>query len=193
MIGNKFTTFYHKADDTFSIGVFAYQLNFLIEEHKKKYGPSPILFLCIGSDRVTGDCLGPLIGYKLSNIQEFLHVPIFGTLQEPVHAINLKDTLHTIKMEYQNPLIIAIDASIGDNSHIGYITLSNRSLRPGLGVEKDLPEVGHITITGIVGDECNFHSSFLHHTPLSLVMSLADCIFYGLSRFFGYDKWKLPL
>ncbi len=193
MVKNKFTTFYHKADDTFSIGVFAHQLNFLVEEHEKKHGPSSILFLCIGSDRVTGDCLGPLIGYKLSNTQHFIHIPVFGTLKHPVHAINLCDTLEAIKIQYKNPLIIAIDASIGDNSHIGYITLSNRALRPGLGVEKNLPEVGHITITGIVSDECNFNCLFLQHTPLSLVMSLADCIFYGISRFFGYDKWRLPL
>ena len=29
----------------------------------------PIIFLCIGTDRATGDSLGPLIGYKLKNIK----------------------------------------------------------------------------------------------------------------------------
>ena len=28
----------------------------------------PIVFLCIGSDRATGDCLGPIIGEQLSSV-----------------------------------------------------------------------------------------------------------------------------
>ena len=30
----------------------------------------PIVFLCIGTDRATGDSLGPLIGYKLKSIKK---------------------------------------------------------------------------------------------------------------------------
>ena len=30
-----------------------------------------IIFLCIGSDRATGDCLGPIIGYKLSKYKKY--------------------------------------------------------------------------------------------------------------------------
>ena len=38
-----------------------------------------IIFLCIGSDRATGDSLGPLIGYKLQNINcPYFH--IYGSL-----------------------------------------------------------------------------------------------------------------
>ena len=33
-----------------------------IQRHKKDW--SEIVFLCIGSDRVTGDCLGPYVGYR---------------------------------------------------------------------------------------------------------------------------------
>ena len=32
-----------------------------------------IIFLCIGTDRSTGDSLGPLIGYKLKSIINFLN------------------------------------------------------------------------------------------------------------------------
>ena len=44
-----------------------------------------LVFLCIGSDRITGDSLGPLIGYQLSPYcSRIFHV--YGTLDDPVHA-----------------------------------------------------------------------------------------------------------
>ena len=39
----------------------------------------PIAVMCIGSDRSTGDSLGPLIGYKLSKFA-FNNVFIYGSL-----------------------------------------------------------------------------------------------------------------
>lgn len=53
---------------------------------------SNIILLCIGTDRSTGDCLGPLVGYKLKALNTN-DVFIYGTLQNPVHAKNLKDVL----------------------------------------------------------------------------------------------------
>ena len=42
-----------------------------------------LVFLCIGSDRITGDSLGPLIGYQLSPYcSRVFHV--YGTLDDPV-------------------------------------------------------------------------------------------------------------
>ena len=38
-----------------------------IKRHKRDW--TEIVFLCIGSDRVTGDCLGPYVGYRLSQHQ----------------------------------------------------------------------------------------------------------------------------
>lgn len=53
-----------------------------------------LVFLCIGSDRITGDSLGPLIGYQLSPYcSRIFHV--YGTLDDPVHALNLPDRIRT--------------------------------------------------------------------------------------------------
>lgn len=135
-----------------------------------------IVFLCIGSDRATGDCLGPIIGYKLSKYMNRHCYYVYGTLEEPVHAKNLKDTVEIIRQNHADAFIIAIDASLGKSDHVGYITLGEGPLKPGAGVDKDLPEVGDLFITGIV----NF-SGFLDHmllqtTRLNVVMSLADNI-----------------
>ena len=54
-----------------------------------------LVFLCIGSDRITGDSLGPLIGYQLSPYcSRVFHV--YGTLDDPVHALNLPDRISYI-------------------------------------------------------------------------------------------------
>lgn len=47
-----------------------------------------VVFLCIGSDRITGDSLGPLIGHKLSK-EHLSRCIIYGTLNQPVHALTL--------------------------------------------------------------------------------------------------------
>ena len=55
-----------------------------------------IIILCIGSDRITGDSLGPLIGQQLSR-HRWKNIHIYGTLDAPVHALNLESVLADIK------------------------------------------------------------------------------------------------
>lgn len=147
-----------------------------------------LVILCVGSDRSTGDSLGPLIGYKLEKYQ-LPQTHIYGTLQNPVHAANLSDTINGINACYDNPFVLAIDASLGTKEHIGYVTLSNGPLRPGLGVKKELPDVGDIHITGIVNFSGMMESLLLQTTRLSKVMQLADTIssalFYGITEYYS--------
>ena len=175
-------TFYHRADYTFSSSLFADQLSRFVSCFEKRPGQRPLLFLCIGSDRVTGDSLGPVIGYKLNKICG-REVSVIGSLDHPVHAVNLTQTLEWIRLRKDKPILVAIDASIGMEERIGCITLSNRPLKPGLAVNKDLPAVGHISITGIVSSRQDDSLFPLHSTSLALVMNLADCICNGISHF----------
>lgn len=55
--------FYIDAGKNGSSGEIAYLLKKCILHCPKKW--TEIVFLCIGSDRVTGDCLGPYIGHLL--------------------------------------------------------------------------------------------------------------------------------
>lgn len=142
-------------------------------------GASEFVILCIGSDRVTGDSLGPLIGYKLtSNPQEHIH--IYGTLESPVHALNLDSTIKTIKFNHPDIPVLAIDASLGSKKHLGYITAGKGSLQPGSGVNKELTAVGDIFITGIVNTSGLLEQMLLQTTRLSIVMQMADCITEGI-------------
>ena len=144
---------------------------------KQKKG---ILILCIGTDRSTGDCLGPLIGYKLRK-EKFQNVVVMGTLENPVHAGNLSESLRKIRDQYPDHLVIAIDASVGKDDSVGYITLEEGPLYPGLGVKKELEAIGDISITGIVGCLTEGDPLFLQSIRLSVVMKMADAISRCLS------------
>lgn len=138
-----------------------------------------LVFVCIGSDKITGDSLGPLVGHRLSR-QALSSVFIYGTLSQPVHALNLQETVENIHSRHPDSLIIAIDASLGIRKHIGYLTISRGALEPGLGVRKKLPPVGDISITGIVNTTGTFDHLSLQMTKLSTIVSMADSIVSGV-------------
>lgn len=144
-----------------------------------------IVILCIGTDRSTGDSLGPLVGYKLNSyVFKYNNVHLIGTLDEPVHAKNLVETLQKIECSHPNAFILAIDASLGDFNNIGQIIIKNGPLKPGLGVNKNLPAVGDISITGIVNVGGLMEYMVLQNTRLSLVMNMAETIAKGIDRTF---------
>lgn len=141
-----------------------------------------IIILCIGSDRSTGDSLGPLIGHQFRDyISPGMY--LIGDLNQPVHAANLNYCLKTISKTFDNPYIIAIDASLGKEDHVGYMTLATGPLKPGLGVKKKLPEVGDIHITGIVNSSRDMEFSTLQTTRLSIIFQIADAIVLALRTF----------
>lgn len=161
---------------------------------RNELGDRPLIFLCIGSDRATGDCLGPLLGHRLNEICRNSSYFVYGTLKEPVHAKNLQETIDKIYQLHQNPLIIAIDASLGRSSHVGYYTLAEGPLRPGAGVDKQLPFVGDYYITGIVNISGLLDQMLLQTTRLHTVMSLSDQIFNGIRHFiYKLDRRKVLL
>lgn len=134
-----------------------------------------IILVCIGTDRSTGDSLGPLIGSKLieKNISSF---HIFGTLDEPVHALNLSDTLKHINKTFHNPFIVGIDACLGSERSVGSIRLAKGPVYPGTALNKDLPSVGNIHITGTVNTGGYMDFLVLQNTRLSIVMNMAEII-----------------
>lgn len=140
----------------------------------------PLVFLCIGSDRCTGDSLGPIIGYKLERLT-VENVYVYGTLKQPVHALNLESTIENIYSSFDNPYIIAIDASLGKEENVGLVTIGKGPLVPGLGVSKALPSIGDLHITGIVNTNTSANPIILQTTRLSRIMDMADFIFSGIS------------
>ncbi|MEH7457244.1 spore protease YyaC [Bacillus pseudomycoides] len=135
----------------------------------------PLILICIGTDRSTGDALGPLVGTKLEQM-EIQNFQVFGTLDEPVHALNLEDKIQNIQTSIPNSFIIAIDACLGKSQNIGSITIGKGPSKPGAAMNKKLPAVGELHIHGIVNLNGFMEFFVLQNTRLSLVMKMADVI-----------------
>ncbi|WP_053955110.1 spore protease YyaC [Inediibacterium massiliense] len=158
---------------------------YLDEYYTNEYGD--LIILCIGTDRSTGDSLGPLIGYKLEkHFKNKEGIFVHGTLNDPVHAKNLDTSIEFIYKTYDTPFIIAIDASLGRHESIGQVTIGYGPIKPGAGVNKDLTYIGNIHITGVVNLGGFMEYMVLQNTRLSIVMNMADMISDGIL----YSIWR---
>lgn len=134
-----------------------------------------IVFLCIGTDRSTGDSLGPLVGTMLKE----MGYDVIGTLDDPTHALNLQERTAAIP---KGKTIIAIDACLGKVDNIGKIKFGIGGLKPGAGVNKDLGTVGDYFITGTVNVGGFMEYFVLQNTRLGLVMKMARRIAYEIRK-----------
>ncbi|WP_425436657.1 spore protease YyaC [Paenibacillus donghaensis] len=130
---------------------------------------SNVAFLCIGTDRSTGDSLGPLVGRYLKR----RGIPrVFGTLQDPCHAQNLQEHLDSL----QGKFVLAIDSCLGRSTSVGRIDIGEGPLQPGAGVGKELSEAGDAHIKGIVNVGGFMEYFVLQNTRLALVDDMATAI-----------------
>lgn len=138
------------------------------------------IIVCIGTDKCTGDSLAPFVGTYLKENNS--SIPVFGTIDEPIHAMNIKDRINGIIKEYPHCKIIGIDASIGED--VGSILLRDTPIKAGLGVGKKLPHVGNFSIVGCVTDSNSILG--LNEIRLSLITNMAKTIYkaicYSLER-----------
>lgn len=137
--------------------------------------PVPTI-ICVGTDRSTGDALGPLTGWHLQRYG--FEARVIGNLSHPIHASNLPEFLQ--QFSARGPAV-AIDACLGSKQHVGTISLCEGPLRPGAGVQKELPEVGDLHIAGTVNSSGFMEYYVLQNTRLNLVMSMAEWIARGVS------------
>ncbi len=144
--------------------------------------------LCIGTDRSTGDALGPLVGSHLRRWAP--GIAVYGTLEEPVHATNLVETLARIATSPPS-FVLAVDACLGRAENVGYVTLRLGPLRPGTGVRKTLPEVGHAHIVGVVNVGGFMEYLVLQNTRLGVVWPMAALIASAVARAVPGSGWEV--
>lgn len=138
-----------------------------------------LIFCCIGTDRSTGDALGPIIGSQLHQTFSF-PFPVVGTLQAPLHALNIVERYEQLINEKEQPFIIAIDACLGESNAIGSILIQQGPLYPGKAVKKELPPIGNISVKGIVNVGGFMEAKVLQNTRLHVTYSMSDKIVRAL-------------
>ncbi|MED4129856.1 MULTISPECIES: spore protease YyaC [Shouchella] len=139
----------------------------------RQHSAKELVVACIGTDRSTGDALGPLLGTMLQK-RHLTQFTVYGTLEAPLHAVNLENRLKDIHELHPHAFLIAVDACLGRQGHVGSITLSNQSLKPGAAMGKSLPEVGDCSLTGVVNAAGLMDFHILQSTRLHEVMTMAE-------------------
>lgn len=152
---------------------------------EKILGPltAPPVILCIGSDLAVGDSLGPVTGTLLRRCGAECGF-IYGTLQNPVTAKEVKYVNAFLRKTHPDSKIIAVDAAVGEESEVGLLKVIDGSLRPGSGANKRLGKVGDVSVLGIVARKSAFSYSLLNLTRLNMVYSMAETVagaIYSLS------------
>ena len=143
------------------------------------------VIVCIGSDLAIGDSLGPLLGTIL---EEKLKgkAYVYGTLNFPITAKEALIISKNIKQLHPLSKILAIDASVGDKSEVGFIKVSDTGIKPGLGVNKSLPIMGDSSIIGIVTEKQDVLNNLFSATRLNLIYKMSIAISKGIESYLEY-------
>ncbi|QCT04243.1 sporulation protein YyaC [Paenibacillus algicola] len=129
-----------------------------------------LTLVCIGTDRSTGDALGPLTGSRLA-AHGFPHV--IGTLPDPCDAQSIEEKLGSIP---EHHTIVAIDACLGQRASVGSFLAGQGPLSPAESVGLSLPRVGHYSIAAVVNEKGPKPYWTLQSTSLHRVMDMASRI-----------------
>lgn len=156
----------------------------------KDYIDLNTIIVCIGTDKCIGDCLGPVVGSILT--YKNFPLPIYGTIHNPIHALNIEKKLNEIAVLHPDSNIIGIDACLGDNTSIGEIQARDYPIHPGKGVGKSLPDVGKASIIGIVDSSEDSELFTNRNIRLDLVFNISkvisDSIIHAYYLYSNYNK-----
>ena len=139
------------------------------------------VIVCVGSDLVIGDSLGPLVGTMLSFKTQGLGVFIYGTLRSPVTAKEVRYLKEFLLRTHPDRQIIAIDAAVGRSADVGLIKVLGKPLAPGSGANKNLGSFGDATVMGVVAEKSMGNYALFNSTRLRLVHEMASQISEGVA------------
>ncbi len=153
---------------------------------KRLYNQKMPVIVCVGTDAVSGDSLGPFVGtlLKEKNIPAF----IYGYLDNPITAQNVAGLDKFIKKTHPDSKILVIDSAVGKADEIGLIKVTDSGIKPGLGADKDLPLVGDVSIMGIVESKGRATVERLKTTRLRLIWEMANVIAQAICDYIDYKQ-----
>ncbi|MCL2176870.1 MAG: spore protease YyaC [Firmicutes bacterium] len=141
----------------------------------------PPIILCIGSDRVIGDALGPIVGHLL--VKKYnINTYVYGTLESPVNALNVLETYEHIVATHTTRDILVVDAAQSLHGTLGDIRAGRGSIQPASALRKNaFPQMGDYYCLGIVAETSFFSATLLASTRLGIIYRMAEIIAAGIA------------
>lgn len=143
-----------------------------------------IIFLCIGTNKVIGDSLGPIVGTNLQKmLKDNKKIKVFGNINNPINALNVKENIEYINKRYIDKYIIVIDSAVSDKDLIGEIFITKNKTILGKGIDNKISEIGDISIKcSVSNNQDNGIKNFeaLQKVPKEFISNLADIVSLGI-------------
>lgn len=112
---------------------------------------SNIVFLCVGTNKIIGDAIGPIIGDNLKKLEnKFMRV--YGTTNNTLNFSNAQSIIKKVYIEHKKPFLITIDAALSNKEKKGKIFIGNGLIKIGNALEKNISFYSDITIKCVVGN-----------------------------------------
>jgi len=147
---------------------FVWELSSLMENKSKNMN---VVFMCIGTNTVVGDSVGPIVGSLLKeNIQSNNKITIVGDCENNISYENIEDKIEKLNL---NSLVVVVDSALSNHENIGKIFVQNRGLRYGEGLKKTNNTIGNISII-----RCNAVSKYNFYRNYSCIELL--CINFAI-------------
>ena len=140
------------------------------------FDEKPIV-LCLGTNKLLDDSLGPMVGSMLKK----MHYDgfVYGTLDAPISAINIKDAIAFLKAVHKDKKILIVDASTTSHlERIGKIVLT-KEYKPFNQTLFDLNLTADYFLFGV----CCLHKKHfktLFNSNISIITNLCKTICYGI-------------
>lgn len=135
----------------------------------------PAVYMCIGTEKVFSDSLGPRVG-TLLNSRMRTPAFVYGLREQNITAENLMYCHSFIKAMHPGCTIVVVDAAVGAAEQIGKVQLCDGGIYPGAATNKNLPSVGDVGIVGIVAEKGLADFYTLNSEKDKLVSRVADFI-----------------
>ena len=159
--------FYFSPDDSSSAIAISKKLFSFLK------GEIPVV-VCIGTDALIGDSLGPIVGTMLESERSDLFV--YGALNKTITAKEVKTVTRFLSKVHKDNKVLVIDAAVGNKQDVGKIKISDAPIKPGLGADKELPALGDVSIVSVISERSKNNYIFSTTPRLSPIFSTAKII-----------------
>ena len=161
---------------------FIRDLEVCVNDLNEEY--SNVIILCIGTKKIIGDSIGPIIGENIKYMEnEYLR--IYGALENTINFNNAKSILTEIYENFDNPYLITIDAALGNKESMGRVILNKGYIKIGKALEKSICFYSNLTIKCVVGENTNsrFNNLIeLKNADVEQVKKMANIVSSGIEK-----------
>lgn len=151
---------------------------FIINLKRKIHNkPEEMAFICIGSNEIIGDSIGPRIG---SFLKQNTKLQVYGDMK---NNLSKEEEIKNISNKLKNKFIVAIDSALSNYDDIGEIYVTNKSLKIAEGINIDKGNIGNLSIKIVVAENMNdiYKNIFnLKNTDIEFIDKLAFIVANGI-------------